>query len=133
MCSAAGLCAKYHDNPGAIKGCGSKGPCPNPAFFGQICDACQLRRMHRRTGALSDDEEQDVDKDSSERSDALGIVSQKVHFRNKSMQKYDVQFLEEIVAEDGRWSGKFRIGIQDIVTTIIIMSDIQRKEISLSP
>ena len=89
--------------------------------------------MWRGTGSIPNDDQQDVDKDSAERSDALGIVSQKVQVRNESMQKYDVQFLEEIVAEDGGWSGKFQIGIQDIVTTIIIMSDIQRKGISLSP
>ena len=88
--------------------------------------------MWRRTDAVPDDDEQGVDRDSSERTDALGIVSQKVQYRSESMQKYTVQFLEEIVAEDGGWSGKFRIGLKDIVTTIIIMSDIQRKEISLS-
>ena len=122
-CRAAGLCAKYHDARYANNGCGSKGPCPNPAFLGGICDACQVRRMWRRTDAVPDDDEQGVDRDSSERTDALGILSEKVQYRSESMQKYTVQFLEEIVAGDGGWSGKFRIGLQDIVPTIIIMPD----------
>ena len=79
--------------------------------------------MWRRTDAVPDDDEQGVDRDSSERTDALGISSEKVQYRSESMQKYTVQFLEEIVAEDGGWSGKFRIGLQDIVPTIIIMPD----------
>ena len=122
-CRAAGLCAKYHDDRYAKNGCGSKGPCPFPAFLGGVCDACQVRRMWRRIDAIPDDHEQGVDRDSSERTDVLGIVSKTVQYRNENMQKYTVQFLEEIVAGDGGWSGKFRIGLKDIVLTIIIMSD----------
>ena len=65
-----------------------------------------MRRMWLESGEDADGGEQEAGAIPN----PLGIKSQAAKYTSEKIREYPVRFLEEMIVEDGSWSGRFELG-----------------------